>query len=54
KNNQNPWLTLTSVDGNRSEPAESGPVIFSIKVATVRYSGEAGFRMKTERAGETK
>lgn len=42
-------LTLIFVDGNRSEPTESGLVIFSIRITTVRYNGETGFRMKIER-----
>lgn len=40
---------LTSVDTKRREPVESD---FSIRVATVRWSGEAGVLMKTEQAGE--
>ena len=40
---------LASGDAKRREPAESG---FSIKVATVRWGGEAGALMKTKRAGE--
>jgi len=45
-------LVLTFVDAKRREPVESGPRIFSIRVATVRWSGEAGVLMKTKRAGE--
>lgn len=42
------------MEASLSEPVESGPQIVSIRVATVRYRGEDGVLIKTERAGDAK